>query len=243
MVKREGDGTRADDLYERLRTEIFTGRLTPGQRLKFPDLCARYDTSVGVAREALTRLAGERLVRPQAHQGYAVTSLSVSELTDVTTARVELEALTFRHAILSGDERWESEVVAAHHLLRIRERQVAGGTRGDEWYAAHEAFHAALLAGCGNRRLVTIAQELRAEAELYRRWSAPLLNENKRDPAAEHQALADAAINRDVAHGVELLRDHIAYTTQMLLSGPMNASPALTGDPEPLQPAERAPAP
>ena len=218
MTRGSSSGTRADELYERLRKEIFTARLKPGQRLKFPDLCRQYDTSVGVAREALTRLSAERLVTLQAHQGYAVASLSVDELTDLTAARVELEGLTFRRSMLCGDELWESNVVAAHHLLLLRERQVAGKARGDAWYLAHEAFHTALLAGCGSRRLMAITQGLRAETELYRRWSAPLLAENERDPAAEHEALADAAVSRDVERGVELLRDHIAYTTQMLLS-------------------------
>jgi DNA-binding GntR family transcriptional regulator len=229
MSRGERPGTRADELYERLRVDIFTARLEPGQRLKFPDLCAQYGTSVGVAREALTRLAAERLVTPQAHQGYAVASLSVGELTDLTRARVELEALTFRQAILCGDDRWESEVVAVHHLLRLREREAAGDSRGDAWYLAHEAFHDALLAGCGSRRLVKITQDLRAETELYRRWAAPLLAENERDPGAEHQALADAAIGRDADRGVQLLRDHIAYTTQMLLSDPTRVDAASDG--------------
>jgi DNA-binding GntR family transcriptional regulator len=236
MAKGSGSGTRADDLYERLRADIFTARLKPGQRLKFPELCAQYGTSVGPVREALTRLTAERLVSLQAHQGYAVASLSVEELTDLTAARVELEALTFRQAILFGDDRWESEVVATHHMLSLRERQVAEGVRDDTWHQAHEAFHAALLAGCGNRRLVHMAESLRAEAELYLRWAAPLIPENNRDPAAEHQALADAAINRDAEGGVQLLREHIAFTTQMLLSHPMNADASSESVPEALRP-------
>ncbi|MFF0148480.1 DNA-binding GntR family transcriptional regulator [Amycolatopsis sulphurea] len=218
MAKQGKSGTRADELYERLRADIFMARLKPGQRLKFPELCAEYGTSVGPAREALTKLTGERLVTLQAHQGYAVASLSAEELTDLTAARVELESLTFRQAMLFGDDHWEAEVVATHHLLARREPRTAGEVRDDGWYLAHEAFHAALLAGCGNRRLVEMAQGLRAEAELYRRWATPLNAVNGRNPAAEHQALADAAVGRDVERGAELLRDHIAFTTQMLLA-------------------------
>lgn len=129
--------------------------------------------------------------------------------------------LTAARPTSKDSDRWESEVVAAHHLLSVRERQAAGGPRGDSWYLAHEAFHAALLAGCGNRPLVQMAQGMRAEAELYRRWAAPLIAEHERDPAAEHQALTDAAISRDAERGAELLRDHIAFTTQMLLSNLM----------------------
>ena len=69
------------------------------------------------------------------------------------------------------------------------------------------------MGGCGNRRLVAITEGLRAEAEPYRRWAAPVLAEDERDPAAEHQTLADAATGRDAGRGAELLGDHIAYTT------------------------------
>jgi DNA-binding GntR family transcriptional regulator len=218
MAKEAPAGTRADTVYARLRADICNAQHQPGQRLKFPDLCARYDTSVGVAREALTRLTAERLVTLQAHQGYAVASLSEGELIDLTRARVELEALTFRLSILNGDERWESDVVAAHHLLGLREREVRdGGVRGDEWYRAHEAFHAVLTAGCGNQRLTEITRNLRTETELYRRWAASFLREDGRDPAAEHQALARAATDRDSELGPSLLSEHISSTTRMLL--------------------------
>ncbi|MBD2892306.1 HTH-type transcriptional repressor GlaR [Actinomadura sp. RB99] len=218
MVKRGGSGTRATEAYEQIRQDIFTGRLAPGQRLKFPALCAQYETSPGVLREAFTKLVGERLVALQPHQGYAVASLSADELADVTAARVELEALAFRLSMATGDGQWEAEVVAAHHVLGLREREASDGPRGDEWYLAHEAFHAALVSGCGNRRLIAMARELRAETELYRRWAAPLIAEHDRDPAAEHRALADAALARDLDRGATLLRDHIAFTTRMLLT-------------------------
>ncbi len=218
MAKDNGAGTRADVLYARLREDIYGSRLKAGQRLKFPELCQRYGTSVGVAREALTRLAAERLVAFQPHQGYAVASLSAEELTDLTAVRVELESLAFRQSMLSGDDRWESNLVAVHHLLRIQDRHAFDGERGDAWYLAHEDLHAALVAGCGNARLVQMTRELRAETELYRRWAAPFLRENSRDPVAEHEALVQAALDRDVERGVGLLREHIAFTTQMLLS-------------------------
>lgn len=218
MVQQTTAGTRVDRVYERLHTDLCNGRYPAGSRLKFPDLCAEYDTSVGVAREALTRLTAERLVALRPNQGYAVMSLSAGELSDLTFARVELEALTFRQSIAGGDDAWEAGVVAAHHLLKLRDREAAEGPpRDDEWYAAHEAFHASLLAGCGNRRLVEMAQKLRAEAEIYRRWATGLLDECDRDPAAEHAALADAAVNRDVDRGADLLREHITCTSQMLL--------------------------
>ena len=61
--------TRADDLRRRMRADILSGALRPGERLQFPEICRRYGTSVGVLREALTWLGAQGLVRTQAHQG------------------------------------------------------------------------------------------------------------------------------------------------------------------------------
>jgi DNA-binding GntR family transcriptional regulator len=220
MVARTRKQTRTEDVHARLQADILTGRLRPGQRLKFPDLCRSYETSVGVAREALTRLAEQGLVRSQAHQGFEVTPLSTDDLTDLTDARVDIETLVLEHAIVDGDLAWESRLVAAYHTLQrtpVVEADPAGVS--DAWATAHAQFHQALLDGCANRRLRRAASGLRDEAELYRRWSTPLGNEPHRDLDAEHHRLLDAALARDTATATSALREHITHTTQRLLAG------------------------
>lgn len=200
--------TRADAVYQRLREDILGGRLVPGQRLKFPELSDRYGTSVGATREALTRLVADGFVQTQAHQGFSVTSLSYEALTELTQARMEIESLVMRLSVLEGDMAWEAQLVAAHHVLEHTE---------DDWFSAHAAFHHALLAGCRNQRLHTIAKALRAEAELYVQWSVQF--DPTRDVDGEHRALLDAAINRDAERAAELIREHIAHTSQLLIDG------------------------
>ncbi|WP_406464888.1 GntR family transcriptional regulator [Streptomyces sp. NBC_01622] len=220
MNRQGGSKTRTDGVHQRLRGDILGGRLVPGQRLKFPELCERYDTSVGAAREALTRLAAEGLVKTQAHHGYMVTPLSHEDLADLTRARVEIESLVLRLSVLDGDMHWEAQAVAAHHLLE-RAPFFADSDHdhpSDAWAEAHGAFHMALLAGCGNRRLHDTARALREEAELYRQWSVSFGQEPDRDLPGEHRALLEAAIARDPDLAAELLRDHIAHTAQLLIS-------------------------
>ena len=212
---------RSDGIYERLRADILGGRLGPGQRLKFPELSQRYATSVGAAREALTRLAGDGLVQSQPHQGYRVMPLSHEDLADLTYARVEIESRVLRLSVLHGDMHWESQAVAAHHILE--RTPFLGGEDadhpGDAWSAAHAAFHRALLAGCPNRRLLSTAHGLREEAELYLQWSVSFGQEPDRDVAAEHRALLQAATAREPDTACDLLRDHIAHTAQLVIRG------------------------
>lgn len=211
--------TRTDFMYSRLRADILGGRLAPGSRLKFPALCAQFDASVGVVREALIRLAEQGLVRSEAHRGFAVTPLSLDDLAELTDSRLEIEGLVLRRALADGDITWESRVLAAHHVLERTPLALASDPRrlSDAWAAAHAEFHQAMLDGCTSRRLRLIAAGLRDEAELYRRWSLPLGNEPARDLPTEHRLLMQAALARDIQAADSLLRQHIQHTTQILL--------------------------
>ncbi|TSE00687.1 GntR family transcriptional regulator [Skermania sp. ID1734] len=220
MAADRGKRTRGDVVYDSLRADILSGRRLPGERLKFSDLAEHCDASMSVIREALTRLAAEGLVTNEPNVGYAVTELSPDRLAELTDARLELESLVFARSITEGDLAWESRLVAAHHVLEgtpfLTTCDPVRVT--DEWAEAHAGFHRALLAGCRNSRLFQMANGLRDEAELYRRWSQPLGSEKGRDLAGEHRRLMEAALARDVDCATAALRDHISHTTKLLLA-------------------------
>jgi DNA-binding GntR family transcriptional regulator len=121
----------------------------------------------------------------------------------------------------NGDGAWEGAVVAAHHVLSLRDRSVvATGTYDDEWHRAHEGFHAALLAACPSSRLTDMATALRAEGELYRQWAERSPRTYERDVPAEHRALLDAALARHAQLAARLMREHISLTARILLGDP-----------------------
>jgi DNA-binding GntR family transcriptional regulator len=215
----ERGATRSDDMHRRLRADILSGRRSPGERLKFQELCDTYSASVGAAREALTRLVGEGLARVQPRHGYTVTPLSLDDLQDLTEARAEIESTALRLAIKHGDMAWESGVVGAHHALERTPLLSAEDPErvSDEWAQAHTAFHFSLLAGCPNRRILNVARDLRQEASLYHLWSVAFQRKQRRDAAGEHRALLDATIARDTELATQLLRDHITHTAQLLI--------------------------
>ncbi|MFC4945137.1 GntR family transcriptional regulator [Pseudonocardia sp. GCM10023141] len=212
--------TRTDELYARIRGDILGGRLVPGEHLRFPQLPQHYEASVGATREVLTRLAADGLVLSEARRGYRVRPLSHSDLLELTQARVEQESLVLRLSITDGDTSFEAQAVAAHHMLErapyLDEADPSHPT--PVWAAAHAAFHEALLAGCANRRLLATALSLRAEAELYRAWGVAFGGDSGHDVAQEHRMLLHHTVGRDTDAAVQLLRDHIAHTAQLLIS-------------------------
>jgi DNA-binding GntR family transcriptional regulator len=211
--------TKAERVYSHLRGDILAGRLRPGQRLPYTELCEHYQTSMGVLRESMLRLAEQGLVRGESQQGFQVTPLSAPDLIELTDVRVCLETTTLRRAMTEGDVNWEANLVAAHHRLsRAASADPDDPERvNDSWVSAHADFHDALLDGCSNRRLKSIAAALRDSSELYRSWSLPLAH-GPRNVAGEHTGILSAVVAGDVERAVALLTTHIERTTKILLA-------------------------
>lgn len=211
--------TRADAVFDVLRHDILRGRFEPGQKLRLTELQSRYDVSSGVLREVLPRLAEQGLATSTAQQGYRVVTVSEADLRDLTDARVALEPLVARMAAERGDVEYEGAVLAAHHALARTPLTAEDGDVSEDWVVRHEAFHGAVLQGCGNGYLLGAAERLRRISAVYRYWSAGETERVHRDLAAEHKAICDAVVARDGEAVAALLAEHIELTTRLLLQG------------------------
>jgi len=214
--------TQSERVLRLLRADILSGDLAPGEPLRFGMLCKRYDVSVGVAREVLTHLAALGFVVAEPQHGFKVVSVTVDDLTDLTIARCEVECAALALSIKHGDVAWESKVVASSHSLQ-RTPHLDSGEGGDgwkanmRWIAAHNEFHASLLAACPSKRLTAAAATMRDAAEIYRSRSAEL-DRSSRDYDGEHRRLSDAVLDRDIAAATSLLRTHLETTAERLVA-------------------------
>lgn len=213
-----GSTTRALLVHAQLREDVLAGVLLPGQRLRLVELARRFSASQSVIREALTRLAEQGLAVATPQQGFRVTPLSITELDELTDARVEIEALVLSRAVRRGDLGWESSIVAAHHQLSNTAKITPTDEPNGGWFSAHERFHQQMLRGCGNDRLYAVAMSLRDAASLYRRWSRPIGLDYERDVDLEHHQLLDAVLARDEPAAAKLLAQHIERTSNSLRS-------------------------
>lgn len=207
--------TRVEPIRARLRSEILSGALAPGSKLGLSAVASRMGATMGVAREALLRLASEGMVVSEPQQGFRVTPVSERDLRDLVETRCVVECEAFRQSIRRGGLAWEGDVIAAYHRLS-RLEQGAGSPRDHAaWVDSHRHFHEVLLAACDNARLTAVSMTLRDAAELYRAASVGVMTPaqcEERD--REHLALRDAAVQRDELQGSELLEAHIRRTAQ-----------------------------
>jgi DNA-binding GntR family transcriptional regulator len=205
--------------YERLRRDLITGALPPGSRLKISDLCQATAMNLSAIREALSRLSAEGLVIALPQRGFRAAPVSPTDLADLTHARVEIETLCLRRSLQLGDIDWESAVVAASHAME-RTPAVSPVTQPAEyarWCEVHEGFHRALCSACDNARLLRIRDMLYLESERYRHLATRFAG-SRRAAHDEHQALVEAALDRDGDRAAEVIAAHFQITTADLLN-------------------------
>ena len=202
----------AIDGYRWLKNDIIRGVYQPDEKLRMSLLTARYGLGVGPLREALSQLVAERLVTVVNQKGYNVASMSEKELLDIFDARANMEAMLVRLAIERGDDAWEAEILARAHMLSKLEANDASENMLDEWDRRHQAFHTAIVAGCGSHYLVHLRDRLFDLAARYRFiWlrRTVLSVEMLEDKHDQHQQLTEVILARDAARASELMRQHL----------------------------------
>lgn len=219
-----GSRTLASEVFERLRADILSAHLAPGTKLRFVDLRTSYGVGLSPLREALSRLAENRLVVSTGQRGFRVSTASIKDILDVSMVRKEVEGLALKLSIEHGDDTWEARVVAARHKLAVLARDDRDVTE-DLWESRHREFHYALVSACGSDCLLHLHGLLSDQFDRYRRLSARSRLPNSPRPLV-HQKLHDVALARDVDLAVSLLCNHIDEATDLVVAGLSGETPA-----------------
>lgn len=209
--------TLASHVYDRLRQDIISVAIAPGEKLHIRSLCDRFDVGLSPIREALSRLSTEGLVAQSDHRGFAVAPMSESDLLDLTRARCWLNELAIRNSIANGDAAWEESVVLSFHRLSRTPRYAPGSEteRSPAWEIAHRNFHSSLIAASGSRRLERYCEHLFDSSERYRHVGRMAgVKGGNRD--SEHRALMEAVVARDAEAAGRLIKSHFEHTAELV---------------------------
>jgi DNA-binding GntR family transcriptional regulator len=217
VVEPPASKTLADAAYKRIREDIISGALKPSEKLKFATMVTRYEFGVSPLREALARLSSDHLVLLESQRGFTVAPVSREELLDVSRVRQLVEAEAVALSIQNGNVDWEAGIVAAFfRLQRAEERRPENSAEwAQEWENCNNAFHAALISQCGSIWLLRLQELVYAQHKRYRFISLQHPRD-RRDLTAEHKALKDACLNRDVELARRLTAEHIEKTANFV---------------------------
>lgn len=205
MVARGIRLTAANQIVMALRQSILDMSLLPGMPLLEKELTDRFGVSRTPVREALIRLAEERLVDIFPQSGTFVGRIPYAALPEAVIIRKALEAATLRLAVEKAGERDFSL------LDDVMARQVAmAGLRDNAgFHAADEAFHEALATIGGHAGIWRVALQAKAQIDRCRRLALPVSGRHGQ-VIAEHRAIVAAMRNRDGEAARQALDHHLS---------------------------------
>ena len=209
--------SRTSQVYSTMRSDIITGILRPGQKLKIEELTRRYDIGSSPIREALSLLTSDTLVTRNDQRGFRVVEVSIEEFDELLKTRVMVEQLALKDAMANGDDTWEERIIlAAHRLSRLpRSASKDVFVANDKWDNLHKKFHMSLISACSSSILVKFCDQLYDQNTRYRHLSAPR-SYPSRDINAEHDELSNAVVSRNKEISLKLLADHYQRTGSRL---------------------------
>ena len=222
--------TLASTVHDRLRTDILTGELRPGHKLRIEFLGKRYRTGHIPLREALNRLSSDGLVDRRDQRGFFVAPVSAADLAELTKTRCLVEAAAMRESIAARSAAWEEGIVLAYHRLSRTPRSTSRTEykANPAWEPLHREFHRSLIAACGSRWLLNFCMQLADQSYRYRQLAFkrafPLGNDTD-----GHRAIMQAAIDGDADKAVRLLQSHVRFTADTILK---NGAALQTAPPE-----------
>lgn len=194
-------GTYAEVVYQRLRDEMFSGGLRPGDRLAEVELARRMGVSQGPVREALARLRAEGLVVGRAHRGTFVSEVSVEDVKDVYAIREVLDRHALRLALpkMGSDEYALLEQDVDQMRLAVK----AGDTAAQ--YAHDMRFHRRIYEWSGSPTLVQFWETIEAKIRQFALYWTPVAF--RRDPTWPVQHHDDLIAAMKKGYGPHLERE------------------------------------
>jgi DNA-binding GntR family transcriptional regulator len=203
LAPREGEAASfADRAYYAIRELIVTLELPPGSVVREPELTARLGIGRTPVREALRRLAQERLIEVYPRRGMHVTNVDIRELARLCEVRAALEPEAARLAAERATQADLDELGALLVEVRSSRRRDARSL-----IDLDERVHRGIYQASHNPFLVKTLEEYYAHA--LRIWMVALARTNLGAAVGEHAAVLDAVVRGDGGRAAELMRAHV----------------------------------
>jgi DNA-binding GntR family transcriptional regulator len=195
--------TAASAIAAELREALLSGVFAPGTPLPAELVAGETGANAAAVREALAELERDGLLVHSLHRGMEVAPITREELRDIYAARrvyeiAGLQALLRRRPV---DVSW---LTAANE--RMGEAAIAGNERA--LVEADMAFHLAIVAAAGSRRLTRAAQGALMELRLVLSV-ADRAGEDLPGLVADHQHLVEIIRAGRVRASVAALEEHL----------------------------------
>ena len=144
--------------YDRIRFDIVTYALKPGEKISEADLSRRYGLGAAPLRSALQRLVQQGLVTNRRRLGHVVTPITIRDIREIFQLRKILEpvAVELASGRISAERAKELKIACRASFSYNSEDR----TKKMESLMANRTFCVAIAQSCGNDRLGAAIEHL-----------------------------------------------------------------------------------
>ncbi|GAB2616963.1 GntR family transcriptional regulator [Kribbella endophytica] len=207
-----GPSSLTEALYESVRKRIVNGDIPQGEKLTEVRLAGEYNVARPTAKAVLERLTALGLLRRTAHKTAVVPTLDEAEIRDLFFSRVTIEKAAVSTLAAGG------EIPPAAAKAQVAIEYAARDHLFENQVEADIAFHSALVAGVGSRRLSRMHELIIGEVHLTMGQYQAHRTAKPSTVAAEHAAILQAIESADPTAAAEHMAYHLEQAQGRLLS-------------------------
>ncbi len=210
ILPRRGKKVSSDQIVESILSAVAEHRLPPGTKLGEEHLGEIFGVSRTVIRQALVRLANDRIITLEPNRGAFVAQPTVQEARDVFEARRVIESAVVARLVKAVEPAQLAE------LRRLIEREDEARAAGDRRALVKLSgeFHLLIAEMAGNGTLTAMLRELVLRSSLvimlYEIGNRPAC------PPTEHRELVDAIAARDATAACRIMSEHLGHVEESL---------------------------
>ncbi len=191
-------------VYERVRDEIVSGALRPGEQLVEARIAADLGVSKTPVREALIRLQRDGLVAIEPYRGARVLEPSAEDIREILELRLLIECQIARDLAAQRP----ADVIAALDSSIDESRAALAAGETQRLLDSLTAFSDILAEACGNSRMLKLLVDLRSVLLVIGKTSLRVPGREARS-IAEHEAIVAAIKAGDADAAAAATERHI----------------------------------
>jgi DNA-binding GntR family transcriptional regulator len=200
------NNTLSERIVERIKDEILSGQIKPGDRLFYETIAAKLKVSLTPVKEALLRLEQEGLVRTIPRKGAYVTQLTERDIIEYTQIRLALECLAVEIVCEKGIN--EAELNSLRQINQNLEAAVREGNSNGCMTSDME-FHHAIVNLSGNKRLADLINQMPLSNFFALMGSQKIMLDRGDSILVEHSRIIESLAARDAQGTVSILKKNI----------------------------------
>ncbi|MGF6376918.1 DNA-binding GntR family transcriptional regulator [Clostridiales Family XIII bacterium PM5-7] len=191
-------------VYEHLKFQILTGKITPGTRMMEVELAEEMGVSRTPIREAIRKLEKEGMVSIEPRRGAYASDISMKDMVDILEVREDLEGLA---ASLAAERITEEQVEELRRITKGYSEAIQNSDT-EKIIQFDEKFHKHIVGCTGNNTLIQLSETIQELALRFRYLYYDDFSRYVNMPV-EHKEIIDAITSGDAQTARVVADEHV----------------------------------